>query len=87
MPGEPLNRALENVGDNLHPYLARRTAVGHDKPVGLVADLVHDLDMMGDCISVGLEQGPPEVADVVRQREAIDADWDFNFCGQCAVYF
>ena len=71
MAGEPLNRALEDVGDDLHPYRARRTAVGDDEALGLVADLVHDLDMMRDRISVGLEQGAPEVADVVREREAI----------------
>ena len=72
MAGEPLNRALKDVGDNLHPYAARRTAVGDDKALGLVADLVHDLDVMRECIGVSLEQGAPEVADVVREREAIE---------------
>ena len=66
MAGEPLNRALKDVSDDLHPYLARRTAVGDDKALGPVADLVHDLDMMREGISVSLEQGAPKMADVVR---------------------
>ena len=65
MAGESLHRALENVGDDLHPHLARRTAVGHDKPLGLVADLVHHLDVVRDCISIGLEQSAPQMAEVV----------------------
>src|SRR3984885_10102729 len=72
MAGEPLNRALKDIGDNLHPYAARRTAVGDDKALSLVADLVHDLDMMRERISVGLEQGSPKMPDVLREREAIE---------------
>ena len=72
MAGEPLNRALKDVGDDLHPDAARRPAVGDDKALGPVADLVHDLDVMRDRISVGLEQGAPEMADVVRERKAIE---------------
>ena len=72
MAGETLNRALKDIGDNLHPYSARRTAVGDDKALRLVADLVHDLDMMRECVSISLEQGAPKVTDVVREREAIE---------------
>src|SRR3984885_5296572 len=69
--GEPLNRALEDIGDNLHPHAARRTAVGDDKALSLVADLVHDLDMMRERISISLEQRSPKMADVVRERKAV----------------
>ena len=72
MAAETLNRALKNVGDNLHPHAARRTAVGDNEALGLVADLVHHLDMMRECVSVSLEQGAPEMADVVRERQAIE---------------
>ena len=72
MAGEPLNRALKDVGDDLHPYAARRPAVGDDEALGPVADLVHDLDMMRDRVGVSLEQGAPEMADVVREREAVE---------------
>ena len=72
MTGKPLNRPLQDVGDDLHPDAARRSAVGNDEALGSIADLVHHLDMMRDCIGVGLEQGPPQVADVVREREPVE---------------
>ena len=37
-----------------------------------IADLVDDLDMMRDRVGVSLEQRPPEMADVVRKREAVE---------------
>src|SRR3984957_3500215 len=46
MAGEPLNRALEDIGDNLHPHAARRTRAGDDKALSLGAGVVHDLAMM-----------------------------------------
>ncbi len=72
MAGQPLKRALQDVGHDLHPYAARRTAVGDDEALRSVADLVHDLDVMGNRISVGLEKSAPEMADVVRKRKAIE---------------
>ena len=72
MTGKPLDRLLQDIGDDLHPDAARRPAVGNDKPLGSVADLVHDLDMMRDRVGVGLEQSPPEMADVVRERQPVD---------------
>ena len=72
MAGQPLKRLLQNVGDDLHPDAALRPAVGDDEALGPVADLVHHLDMMRDRIGVGLEQGAPDMADVVRKREAIE---------------
>ena len=72
MAGQPLKRALQDVGHDLHPDPARRPAVGDDEALRLVADLVHDLDVMGDRISVGLEKSAPEMADVVRKRKAIE---------------
>ena len=72
MTGKPLNRLLQNVGDDLHPDAARRSAVGNDEALGSVADLVHHLDMMRDRVGVGLEQRPPQMADVVREREPVE---------------
>ena len=72
MTGKPLNRPLQNIGDDLHPDPARRSAVGNDEALGSVADLVHHLDMMRDRVGVGLEQRPPQMADVVREREPIE---------------
>ncbi len=51
MAGEPLKRALQDVGYDLHPDPARRTAVGDDEALRFVANLVHDLDVMGDRIT------------------------------------
>ena len=73
MTGEPLNRPLQNVGDDLHPDPARRSAVGDDEALGSVADLVEHLDMMRDRVGIGFEQRAPEVADVVREREPVEA--------------
>ncbi len=72
MAGEPLNRALQHVGDDLHPDAARRSAVGDDEALRFVPDLVHDLDVMRNGIGIRLEQGSPQMADVVREREAVE---------------
>ena len=72
MAGEPLHRALKDIGDDLHPDAARRAAVGDDEALGPVADLVQHLDVMREGIGVGLEQRAPEMADVVREREAVE---------------
>ena len=72
MSGEPGQRLLQNVGDDLHPDPAHRAAVRDDEALGPVADLVENLDMMRDRVGIGLEQCAPDMADVVGKREAVE---------------
>ncbi len=72
MSGQSLNRLPQDVGDDLHPDAARRSAIRGDEALGLVADVVHDFDVMRDGVGVGFEKGSPQVADIVRQREPVD---------------
>jgi hypothetical protein len=70
---EPLHRPLQDVGYNLHPDPAIRAAVGNDKPLGLMPDLVEDFDMMCDRIGVGLEQPSPDMPHVMRERQPVES--------------
>src|SRR5664279_258604 len=72
MAGQGFERLLQDVRDDLHPYPALRPAIRDDEPLRPVADPVEDLDMMAQRVSIGFEHRPPQMADIVREGEAVD---------------
>ena len=72
MAGQGLERPLQDVSDDLHPDAAFRPAIRNDEPLRPVADGVEHFDMMAKRVRIPFEHRPPEVADIMREREAVD---------------